>query len=811
MNESTTIMITRNVHFQPEAVSSTVTSSEGDTGFIARGRGSPRSRKGNASDAGLRSKKVILPKNKKSTKEINPPLGVGEKGMCSGMRHFKRYHAKSSSPGLPGQPPVTWFSCRHGTGYMPTHKLVDVPASDKRKWDISNPYQALYGLEGSPSADGESAHIVLPPEDSVKGRRNAKKKEKCAASTRLAGKARKIVKLLAVEQDLKVSLGRKLPYHIECGQLRSVVRSMYEGQTLTCVQELSIKTSMKAEVQPCAHCKLDEAEKIDKWKKKRLDQPETNGDALDRFSRAFASNVELGWNRKKNPYVPNGHATMNSRRMAGGNWCEEAVSSECRVELVHSGGKPRIITLFAEGNVAVLTPLHNSLYASLKGRGWLLLGNPTEERLRQLDNARLSNRKEWLSFDYSSATDNIKTAYVRRAVEILISKGEGLSDDEVRCMRLFASLSLDGACAGSGQPMGSPMSFPVLCLINKTVVDLALTELLREGKISFKEWTSHRCLINGDDLLTMNTSKGDLVEKITKCGLDVGLITNKEKTMRSPEYGEINSTVFKNCVQQKKTNVAALWMAADVTDVIGYGIESTVSPQGLTMVLRNNVSRLARQKIKTARRLPWTIETALVRDAKIVTALRSQPASEVPEATNLFPVVTMPDGYDLTREEEAEALTEEVIRVRQLRLFEGLHDERKTLKKKRLAIPIVVAAIPDRRVYKVLRPKKTIAEERTLRIFVSKWENKQKEELIRADERSGYVFPYPSSYPVLDQSKIEHLSEMIKAFKDKRKQQAPSPSAWDPVIMDEVCHIDYRPWCPISEGIGVVSLADAEN
>jgi len=607
----------------------------------------------------------------------------------------------------------------------------------------------------------------------------------CARLGQNKRKVQKIVKLLGVDRSLKPAL--PVPKHIPCGSLRQSVTAMFSlDQNLSLSDKLSIKTAAKAESQPCPYCEdLMVGEKVDKWKKERLASEVWSPDHLDRFAHAFSANVEPGWNRRASwfPYVPNGGATELFSRRDGGNWNSEAFSDSCRVDAVFTNGRYRIVTMYSGYNVSVLTPLHKSLYESVRKKGWLLVGSPTNERLRHLSEG--CKGQDWLSFDYEQATDKIKTAYVRRAVEILISKAEGLTEDEVRCMRVVSSLSLDGACAGSGQPMGSPLSFPLLCLINKTVVDLALTELLREGKISFKEWTSHRCLINGDDLLTKDTSSSGLAEAIFANGKEVGLKSNWDKTLRSPVYGEINSTVFENCVRQTKTNVSALWMSADVSNVLDFARESCLSDRGVVMIAQENVSRLARQKIKTEGFLSHKLKERLLSVPKIKRALCQRPLSDAPKDTNLIPVVSVPDGYDLSREEEVASLLDRVTAIREGNLFRNLAAEKKRNARRRKNIKVSECEKFARKgLYKLLKKNKPREEPTVLACFASTWEKKRKEQLALADKDVfSFTFtkhcrsnPFTADLDLLrGKSSIVGLQQMIKTFKDKRKVVRPIP------------------------------------
>jgi hypothetical protein len=623
----------------------------------------------------------------------------------------------------------------------------------------------------------------------------------CARSSLLRRKAQKIVKLLRVDQSLKAQ--SKLPSRIVCGSLRTSIRSIY-ASNLTLVQELSIKTATKAEAQPCQNCEvLSSGKKLMEWQSARLQPLEWSSDHLSRFGRAFAENVPKGWNNRKSPYIPNGNSTLLACRREGGNWVDQPFSDKVNVKLIYSSGKPRIVTLYSEFNIRVLTPLHHSLYAYLKGRNWLLVGSPTDERLSYLRDG--CSGSEWLSFDYEQATDKIKTVYVRKAVDVLIERSEGLSTDELRCLEVFSNLSLEDGLAQSGQPMGSPMSFPLLCLINKAIVDLALTDLLNDGTIPFKEWTGHRCLINGDDLLTLSTSKGDLVEAVARNGLQVGLVTNREKTLRSPEYGEINSTVFKNCIKQKKTNVSALWMAAEVSDSLGFAEESCVTPRGFRMVARANATRLARQKIKTISALPCSRRKIVMSTKSLRDAISSRPSSRVPKETNLFSVEVMPDNFAISREEEFGVVTQEVIRIKELGLYKGLFSEKRRLSRLRKSLAPIPETVPLRRLWARLEPKEPDREARTLSCLARYWEKKQKETLLVEDASTPrFSFtahhtlnPFTADLASIRSAKsgIGGLQAMIRTFHEKRNGGRPKEPPG-------------RPPDPLRDQCGFVSLSD---
>jgi hypothetical protein len=582
----------------------------------------------------------------------------------------------------------------------------------------------------------------------------------CSMAVRLRKKARTCVEFFSKELGIKPE--RDLPSFIPCGQLRSAVRECFPRE-VGLLAELSIKTSQKLERSCCRSCEPVFAKRLEYWWEARSRPEEIDEAHLASFGSAFRENVPKGWNRSKYPFIPNGRATQFNKRREGGNWNAEPFSETCRTELVFSSGKPRVVTMYSSYNTEVLQSLHQSLYCRLGKKGWLLVGPPTAERISDL-----TGGGDYLSFDYMSATDNIKMVYVKRAVEILIERADPvLSEEEIRCLRVVASLRLaDGNSeAGSGQPMGSLMSFPLLCLFNKTIVDLALTDLLQEGQLSFKEWTGHRCLINGDDLLLREPRKDSLLkDRIYYNAACCGMRTNDEKTMSSPTMAEINSTLFVDGSLQKKSNAAALYMKAGTEDVLGYARESTSTVEGFRQCVRANAKFLACQKRKEYRALPLHLKIVCQKDRKIRKALGSMPAeSDEDVAANFFPVCPKPEGYSLTREEEIAAIHSRVawLRPRVLRFAEegGLTKFDKKPK----------TVLRNARSWRSVKyEKKPCREEETILCVLARaWKDKIKDEL--AEEALG-MGPYLGELPPSDLP--DRASRMIDAVKAWRKAKA---------------------------------------
>lgn len=598
----------------------------------------------------------------------------------------------------------------------------------------------------------------------------------CTRSGRLRGKARALVIHLGGELGLKPE--RELPDRISCGELRPAVRSVF-GSELTVAQELSIKTSMKVEKGACKNCLPRFEQKLKEWAEARFQPTDVDHDHVEEFKRTLRGNVPIGWNHREYPYIPSGSGTLSASRLKGGNWNQEEFSDECRVELVFSSGKPRVVTLYSEHNTRVLSPLHASLFSHLERKGWLLVGPPTSDRVKSL-----TGGGPYRSVDYEGATDRIKSAYVRASIAVLKEQANPpLTIDQERCLDVLGNLKPDqewlrandldefiGVPSVTGQPMGSAMSFPLLCLVNKTVVDMALTDLLRRGEISFKEWTSHRALINGDDLLTKEPRDStDLFGGIVSHGGRVGLKTNGEKTLTDQRLAEINSTVFADGEHVKKVNCSALYMKPETEDVVGYAYEATTSPEGFKRVLRANCKLLALAPVKGIRWLPPSYQRVCRQDKKIKRALCSMPVqtgAQQPE-TNLLPMTERPHGYDLTRCEEIALIHERINKVRSRGL--NLAAERKCEKLKRGKKVILRDARSFRSV--LYEKKPTSDKDYILSCLVAGWYRKKRDERVEvAIENRPYVGELPPSDAP---NKCMHLIDAIRAWKCRRSRQEP--------------------------------------
>jgi hypothetical protein len=580
--------------------------------------------------------------------------------------------------------------------------------------------------------------------------------DQCTLSGRLDARAERLVKFY--EELGMPRSAKEIPRHIICGGLRPAVRQCFVDQ-LSPIDELSFKTIQKLEKSCCKVCLPRFLGKLSAWKEARFQPVAVDSEHLNKFRRAIRQNIEKGWDRRRAPFIPNGNATRQFRRKDGGNWNVEEFSDECRTELVFSSGKPRVVTLYSARNTRDLAPLHYSLYDMLKRRGWLLVGEPTDRHVQGLTGAA------FLSFDYSSATDNIKRDYVKTAVEVLEEQADYLTDDELRALRVLSNLKIDGRETFSGQPMGSVMSFPLLCIINKTVVDMALAAMLDRKEISFKEWSGHPLLVNGDDLLTREVrATTNLRDEVRIQGSYVGLVVNEEKTMVSESDGEINSTYFKDGCKQRKFNASSLWMDAGVEDVLGFAAEATTTGREFRKVVRRNLRTLAKQPDKHLTEIPYPLVAICRSDPAIRKAITSLPVSVAPTKRGVISMDLRPEGYNLSRDEEHNAMREEIERVREAGIARGAD---RPLKHK-------TAVKPAARSFNSVRKQRSkVGPEIIPTCYARCFINKVKDEIV-----SREVAPLEMSLPPGDGSQVNRLLDNIRAFKSTRNSSA-SPGTID--------------------------------
>jgi len=212
--------------------------------------------------------------------------------------------------------------------------------------------------------------------------------------------------------------------------------------------------------------------------------------------------------------------------------------------------KVRIIT---KGNALknwIAKTCQKSMHTSLRNTfQFSLIGTPLSEPL--LDELLLRSDSypelvdaSWVSGDYSAATDNMKIGATKLAFELFLDRTYGPYSDISDVFRevLYEQLlhypkgsGLEPVMQTTGQLMGSPLSFPILCIINLAIYWQTFEQFLGR-KVGF---SSLPVLINGDDILFKATPE---FYKLWLRNIElVGLQTSPGKNYFHKEYFTVNS------------------------------------------------------------------------------------------------------------------------------------------------------------------------------------------------------------------------------------------------------------------------------
>jgi len=131
----------------------------------------------------------------------------------------------------------------------------------------------------------------------------------------------------------------------------------------------------------------------------------------------------------------------------------------------------------------------------------------------------------YCSGDYEAATDNLK----RRVITIVI---ESIPGHEV-FKEQFENCFIDDFITTNGQLMGSILSFPILCVVNKLIYECVQDMMPNK---------STKPLINGDDILFRGTL--EFIQLWMKYTQEAGFIPSKGKSLIDKNYFTINSRPY---------------------------------------------------------------------------------------------------------------------------------------------------------------------------------------------------------------------------------------------------------------------------
>lgn len=192
-----------------------------------------------------------------------------------------------------------------------------------------------------------------------------------------------------------------------------------------------------------------------------------------------------------------------------------------------------------------------------------LIGKPlTPQILQWLDTASKSIESKanvkftfWVSGDYSAATDGLRADYTKAAFESFLDRTK-LSHSIKEQLRLVIygqvceypkgkkNGALPPVLQTNGQLMGSPLSFPILCVVNLVTYWISMEEYLHTLGSDFDLTVDLlAALINGDDILfRSNPMHYQIWQNTIK---EVGFELSPGKNYCHKEYLTVNSELYK--------------------------------------------------------------------------------------------------------------------------------------------------------------------------------------------------------------------------------------------------------------------------
>jgi len=210
--------------------------------------------------------------------------------------------------------------------------------------------------------------------------------------------------------------------------------------------------------------------------------------------------------------------------------------------------KVRTVTSGPALEYFVCKPIQQFMWSCLKDHPvFRLIGEPvSSEYLNEFFKTRISSSPNWLSGDYSAATDNLR----RRFSQVAWNEVSSVCGFDEWARRLGSNCLVghritypDGITIDqeNGQLMGSPLSFPILCIVNAAICKLAYTLGGKWGNMSCK-LRDCPILINGDDcVMDFDARQKQLWEGISA---QAGLSPSIGKCYYSDGWLQINSENF---------------------------------------------------------------------------------------------------------------------------------------------------------------------------------------------------------------------------------------------------------------------------
>lgn len=282
-----------------------------------------------------------------------------------------------------------------------------------------------------------------------------------------------------------------------------------------------------------------------------------SGRYLDELRLAVRENLS-GWGRRlevkesleREPvlgeYIPDQQGCYEINRRDGGTLACGVADysgdwSAVRLGVAKTKGKFRAVTMQSAEVKRVLTPVHNALYDHITSFGWCVRGDVTKGDFEAIVGDRRKGEL-YISGDYSAATDNIYLPAVSVIVDE-ISKSPELSEKERSVLigsfenLRYKNSVLDGRhhLIKRGSMMGNLISFPLLCLLNKSCFDIACNIRNEGDRTRIGRFNGDDCIFCGD---------ADFYRVWRSVTSRYGLLVNEEKTDCSSRWIDLNSQSY---------------------------------------------------------------------------------------------------------------------------------------------------------------------------------------------------------------------------------------------------------------------------
>nr|UJQ92683.1 MAG: putative RNA-dependent RNA polymerase [Narnaviridae sp.] len=212
-----------------------------------------------------------------------------------------------------------------------------------------------------------------------------------------------------------------------------------------------------------------------------------------------------------------------------------------RYGLVEDKGKARGITI-THGSMEVLMPVHRMVYDILSRERWLLRGEATREKFRDFRAIdEFGVKSVFVSGDYEGATDHLPIKVQEECLTVFLDAMD--IPDHIRSFALDSLRTTIFTREGKdtqeyphnrGQLMGSPLSFPFLCLQNYVLFSYTYRREDAYKRIPVR--------INGDDIV-FRVPEGRDQDFFVECD-NLGVKLSRSKTSVHRHFFSLNSRYF---------------------------------------------------------------------------------------------------------------------------------------------------------------------------------------------------------------------------------------------------------------------------